>query len=251
MECCGNILEGEFISPGERNMERMVIGKGFTEERVSNSLKNEHVGLKDIQGWGKTMKKDKEAWKCLMSLMEAITEILWISCLKLVDGQHCYLWRSVASPYTTLLLDHSGSSSSNFYISVSPSCPPKVKLSEQQTFKHRQLLFPLFSTHQGHQIQKKKKMSRSYKGPAMMFIHSLVPKARDYWNFVTFLDRNDFWNCLYHWWVRASILFEKHTVQLIFPWNSFRQIKKKKSANLCNPFHQTPLRTICRSFPKC
>ena len=86
MECCGSILEGKFISPGERSMERMEIEKGFTEERVSNSLKNENVGLKDIQGWGETMKKDKEAWKCLMSLMEAITELFWISCLKLVDG---------------------------------------------------------------------------------------------------------------------------------------------------------------------
>lgn len=42
--------------------------------------------------------------------------------------------------------------------------------------------------------------------------------------------------------VRASILYERHVVQLIFPLNSIRQIKKKESVNLCNPFHQIPLR---------
>lgn len=69
----------------------------------------------------------------------------------------------------------------------------KVKLSRQQTFKHIPFPVPFFPTHQGYHIWKNK-MSRSYKGPTMMFVCSepIFPKARHYWKHVTFLDRCSF-----------------------------------------------------------
>lgn len=177
--------------------------------------------------------------------------IFLISYLKLVDRPTLLFWRSLATPHITLLLDPSGSSSSNFYISISSPCPPKVKLSGQQTFKHIQFLFPLFFTHQVHQIQKNK-VSRIFKAPTVIFIHSLVPKAKDYQNFVTFLYRNNFCNCLYHCWVRASILLGvgggRKTVQVIFPWNSIRQINKKKSENLCKAISPNTFKKNVQEF---
>lgn len=48
-ECCENILEGGFISAGEREVDGIETGKASLKKDLSKSLKNQNVGLKDIQ----------------------------------------------------------------------------------------------------------------------------------------------------------------------------------------------------------
>lgn len=165
-------------------------------------------------------------------------------------SQNCYLWRSFASPHTTLLLDLSGSSSSKFLYFCFPARIIKVKLSTRQTFTYTsiQILVPVFPTQQSHQIQKIKWAEATRNPPWCSFILSQASlrqettgtMQRPLTEMPLFLVAE--WELLF--------CFLKHTIQLILPWNAFRQINKPESANLCNPFHQIPLTKMCTSFPK-
>lgn len=128
-------------------------------------------------------------------------QICWTSCSKLVDES---TWVTsdghlLLHNYPTWSLRISGSKMLYFL---------KVKLSRQHTVKHIPFLVPFFPTHPCYHIWRNK-MSRSCKGPIVMFLHSepTFPKARHYWNHVTFLDRCSF-----------KILFIVAEWELLFVW---------------------------------
>lgn len=69
-------------------MEGMEIRKAPLKKDLSKSLKNENVGLKDIQDWGENMKKRQGSLKMFADIGDDHW-ICWMASPKLVGGATC------------------------------------------------------------------------------------------------------------------------------------------------------------------
>lgn len=151
-ECCDSILDGELISPREREMREIEIGKVFTEDE------SPWVSPWKWEGrWERTSRTEKKKmWRKTRKLENALWSLprgLSLKLLKLVDGSQ---WLPLKVTWVSTQLSPTWSLRTfQFYIltflSVCLLSILKVKLSRQQIFKHIQFLVPFFRIHQGYQ----------------------------------------------------------------------------------------------------